>query len=153
MQAMRVRVPCGRRMSVDQILREAKQVLTQGGHTTQRLAVNHRGDFVRPLDLKAVAWTSTGAVGKVAPSLSRTHASIHFDLTTEGQEAIDLLNEAAHLQGYRGDPDYPLAEVDKDGLAAALRCFAKAMQLAPSERPRRKPAAGTGSAPRGTEAA
>lgn len=140
-------------MSVQTVLREAKAVVLRA-HTPVQLAVDARGVNVRPLDPRAVAWSSTGAVGKVAAWMSGTDDTVWFDLTADGNAAWDLLNEAARLQGYRRDEHAPIADVDRDGLPAVLRCFAKAMQIAPGEPRRRglKPAAGTGGAPRGATA-
>ena len=137
------------RVSVVQILREGKQLVYRA-HSPVQLAVNAQGVNVRPLDPSAVAWSSTGALGRVAPARSRDDENVWFDLTTDGATAWDLLCEAARLQGYRSDDLAPIADVDRDGIAAVLRAFAKAMQLAPEE-PRHKPAA-TGSQPRGVTA-
>lgn len=137
-------------MSAAQVLREAKAVV-QRAHTPTQLAVDARGVNVRPLDPTAVAWSSTGALGKVAAWMSRDDDRIWFDLTEDGNAAFDLLNEAARLQGYRRDEHAPIADVDRDGLPAVLRCFAKAIHLAP-DAPRRRAltsASGTGGQPRG----
>lgn len=136
-------------MSVTAVLREAK-ALVYRAHTPVQLAVNAQGVNVRPLDPAAVAWSSTGAIGKVAPWMSGTDDRVWFDLTEDGKAAWDLLDEAARLQGYRLG-EAPIVSVDRDGLPAVLRCFAKAILLAPEEprRPRFKPSAGTGGAPRG----
>lgn len=136
-------------MSVVQILREAK-ALVYRSHTPVQLAVNAAGVNVRPLDPEAVAWSSTGALGKVAPARSQDDDGCWFDLTTDGKAAWDLLDEAARLQGYRLG-EAPIVSVDKAGLRAVLACFAKAIWLAPTEPAHYKPAA-TGSAPRGQAA-
>lgn len=136
-------------MSALQILREAKAVVYRA-HSPVQLAVDARGVNVRPLDPTAVAWSSTGALGKVAPWMSADDPKIWFDLTTDGNAAWNLLDEAARLQGYRLG-EAPIVSVDQDGLPAVLRCFAKAMQLAPEPEFRRRTPARVGSAPRGTE--
>ena len=87
-------------MSVTAILKDAKAVV-QRAHTPVQLAVNANGVNVRPLDPGAVAWSSTGAIGKVAPWMSRTDEKVWFDLTEDGYAAWELLNDAARLQGYR----------------------------------------------------
>lgn len=139
-------------MSAAQVLREAKQVVARA-HTPVQLAVDARGVNVRVLDPRAVAWSSTGALGKVAPWMSRDDDRIWFDLTADGKAAWDLLDEAARLQGYRLG-EAPIVSVDREGLPAVLMCFAKAIQLAPDavRRARRGAARGTGSLPRGSEA-
>lgn len=140
-------------MSVTDVLSEAK-ALVYRAHTPTQLAVNAAGVNVRPLDPGAVAWSSTGALGRVAPWMSREDDRIWFDLTEDGNRAFDLLNEAARLQGYRRDNEAPVADVDRDGLSAVLRCFGKAILLAPEDETRRRRApARVGGQPRGTEAA
>lgn len=136
-----------RPVSVTQILREAKEVVVRS-HTATQLAVNAAGVNVRPLDPSAVAWSSTGALGKVAAWMSQTDPEIWFDLTPDGNAAFDLLNDAARLQGYRLG-EAPIVSVDRDGLQAVLRAFAKAILIAPSEDRPRRAAARTGAQPRG----
>jgi len=137
-------------MSVIAILSAAKAIVYRS-HTPVQLAVNEAGVNVRPLDPGAVAWSSTGALGKVAPWMSGTDDRTWFDLTEDGKAAWDLLNEAARLQGYRDDTA-AVTLVDADGLSAVLRMFAKAILIAPEEprHPRRAPSR-VGSLPRGTE--
>jgi hypothetical protein len=136
-------------VSVLEILKDAKAVVYRA-HTPVQLAVNAAGVNVRPRDPGAVAWSSTGALGKVAPWMSGSDDRVWFDLTEDGKAAWDLLNEAARLQGYRDDTA-AVTLVDRDGLSAVLRMFAKAILIAPDEprRARFKTSAATGGSPRG----
>lgn len=117
------------------------------------LAVDDTGQGVKPLDPRAVAWTSIGAVCKVAPGLSATDPTVWADHVSVAWEAALLLDEAAGQQGYAHSTN-----VDRAGRAAALRMFWRALQLAepdhtPGGRRRRAAAgAGSGSSPKGAAA-
>jgi hypothetical protein len=132
-------------VSVGQILREAKQVVARE-HTAVQLAVDAHGRKVRnPLHPTAVAWSTVGALVKVAPRRPEVVAEGKSPGSSDdANRAYDLLEEVAVSQGFANT-----VEVDQAGHGAVLRLFDRAMQLAPDE-PRHKRAAGTGSTPRGT---
>lgn len=115
-------------MTARDVLREAKHLVTRA-HTPTQLAVDARGVNVRPVDPSAVAWSSTGAIGKVAPGRSIHDEKVWFDHTEAGYQAWLLLNEAARLQGHPGHT--PVINADRAGLPAVLRVFDKALQLTP----------------------
>lgn len=137
-------------MTSRQVLSESMQIIPRH-HTSVQLSVDERGLKVRnPLHPRAVAWSSVGAMIKVAPG----DAKIVAEDKSPGHmpavgDAYDLLEEAARLQGYANT-----VEVDRAGAAAARRMFEKALQLAPDERRVRplRSSGGTGAAPRGATA-
>lgn len=139
-------------MTATQVLREAFAVV-QRDHTAVQLAVDVHGDRVRnPLAPSAAAWSTVGALIKVAPAnakmVAEHKAPGHIGAAWE---AFLLLTEAATQQGYGGD--CPTVYVDRAGPAAVANMFMRALQLADDEpRARRRPAAGIGSSPRGTDA-
>lgn len=137
-------------MSVDQILREAKQVCARD-HTATQLAVDAHGQKVRnPLAPAAVAWSTVGALIKVAPRNPGVVAEGKSPGNTDdAYRAFLLLEEAAVEQGFLCTVD-----VDEAGLGAVQACFDRAIDAAKRMpgRARRKPAAGTGSQPRGSQA-
>lgn len=137
-------------MSVRQILQEALAVVARD-HTAVQLSVDEHGVKVRnPRNPQAAAWSSVGALVKVAPR--------YPDIVAEGKspgntdaawEAYVLLDKVARLQGFAHT-----VAVDQAGQPFALAMFRKALTLIdePARPPRRKPAAGTGAAPRGATA-
>lgn len=136
-------------MTARQVLQEALQLITRE-HTHVQLSADEHGLKVRnPLNVRAVAWSSVGALIRVAPADAKVTAE-HLAPGHLGAawEAFLLLEEAAGLQGYANT-----VEVDRAGRDAALRMFWKALQLAPDAVPGRRAswgrAGGTGSAPRG----
>ena len=136
-------------MSVLTVLREAKAICKYA-HTATQLAVDANGMKVRnPIAPSAVAWSSVGALIKVAPGnpsiVAENRSPGH---TVEAHRAFLLLEDAAVDQGCANT-----VEVDRAGFGPVMAMFDRAMQLAPDVEPaRRKPAAGTGSAPRGQRA-
>lgn len=130
-------------MSVRQVLKEALAVTTRA-HSTTQLATDAHGVKVRPLDSRAVAWSSTGALIKVAPSGQSTPGMVQH--TEDAWQAYLLLGDAATEQGYEH-----VAAVDTAGCAAAQRMFWRALQLV-DPAPRRRTRATTGSTPRGAAA-
>lgn len=135
-------------MTVRQVLQEALQVITRE-HTHVQLSADERGRKVRnPLNVRAAAWSSVGALIRVAPADAKVTAE-HLAPGHLGSawQAFLLLEEAAGLQGYANT-----VEVDRAGRDAALRMFWKALQLAPEDERGRVSwgrRSGTGSAPRG----
>lgn len=107
------------------------------------LAADEHGRGVRPLDPSAVAWTSVGAICKVAPGLSAADPQVWADHLSFAWDAYTLLEQAAEQQGYAHTVD-----VDRAGREAALRMFWRALQLCdpePRRRRRNTPPAGSGS--------
>jgi hypothetical protein len=134
-------------MTVRQVLQEALAVITRD-HTATQLSVDQHGRKVKnPRGPRAVAWSSVGALIKVAPR--------YPDIVVEGKspgntdeawEAYVLLDRVARLQGFADT-----VRVDEAGQQFALAMFRKALTLVddPPRASRRAPAAGTGAAPRG----
>lgn len=141
-------------MTATQVLTEALEVIKRD-HTSVQLAVTARGQKCRPLDPDAVSWSSVGAICKVAPGRSVHDDTCWADHTEAGWEAFLLLCDAARQQGYRDLLDLGcVAMVDAAGESPAWTMFARALQLAPDRRKHRPRAgAGSGSSPRGVEAA
>lgn len=130
------------------VLKAALAVVTRDhAQITRGLAVDQHGQPVAPTDPSAVAWTSAGALIKVAPSHQEPPALTH---TVEAGEAYDLLERVAAEQGYQSP-----SAVDAAGREAVQRMFWRALNLTePPERRRwRGPALRTGSSPRGADAA
>lgn len=135
-------------MSVMQILQDALQVVARD-HTPVQLSVDEHGLKVRnPRAPQAAAWSSVGALVKVAPRYPDIVAEGKSPGNTdEGWEAYVLLDRVARLQGFAHT-----VAVDEAGQQFALAMFRKALTLvdAPPRRSPWKPAR-VGSAPRGTE--
>lgn len=137
-------------MTARQILQEALAVISRG-HTPVQLSADLHGVKVRnPLNERAAAWSSVGALIKVAPADAKITAE-HLAPGHLGTAwtAYELLEKAARLQGHA-----TTVEADRAGQAAALAMFRKALTLV-DDQPRRrgfKPSAGTGAAPRGATA-
>lgn len=136
-------------MTAKHVLREALAVIERDHAAPPPfqtfLAVDEHGEPVRPVDATAVAWTSVGAVCRVAPALSASDPQVWADHISVAFEAAGLLDQAALLQGY---PD--TTSVDRAGREAAMRMFWCAINFAdPEPRRRLRSATGTGSSPRG----
>lgn len=138
-------------MTPKQVLREAYEVVRRD-HTHVQLAVDARGVKVKnPRSPRAAAWSTVGALIKVAPRypnvISDDGVPGHIDA---GWTAFELLTIAAEQQGHANT-----VEVDRAGPDAVYAMFLRALDLAPADEPRtRYPAAvGTGTSPRGVEAA
>lgn len=132
-------------MTPKDVLKAALRIIERQ-HTSTQLAVDADGRKVVALHPGAVAWSSVGALIKVAPSHAEPPAPQH---TNAAWDAFLLLTEAAEQQGYPHT-----AAVDEAGREAALRMYWRALQLVEPEtrRRRRAPAPGTGSSPRGAAA-
>ena len=129
-----------------QVLKEALAVIARA-HTPVQLSTDLHGAKVRnPLNQQAAAWSSVGALIKVAPADAKITAE-HLAPGHLGAawQAFLLLEQAARQQGFVNT-----VQVDEAGLAAAQRMFWRALQLCDDE-PRRRPlrTVGTGGAPRG----
>lgn len=138
-------------MTAKQVLSAALVLLDNGrAHAspplwTTFLAIDEPGLKVRPRDPRAVAWTSVGALCKVAPGYSASDPSVYADHTDAAWSAYLLLDEAALKQGHA-----TTVEADRAGWAAVDAMFAHAIDL--YEPPRRRlSAVGTGGQPRGVE--
>lgn len=133
-------------MTVRQIIQEALAVISRD-HTPVQLSVDVHGQKVRnPRNPQAAAWSSVGALVKVAPRYPDVVAEDKSPgNTNEAWEAYVLLDDVARLQGYADT-----TKVDEAGQAAALAMFRKALTLVDDE-PHRPlhAAAGVGAAPRG----
>lgn len=134
-------------MSVIQILQDAKQIVARD-HCAVQLSVDAHGRKVRnPLAPAAAAWSTVGALVKVAPRRPEVVAEHKSPGNTEeAWQAYLLLEQAAVQQGYANT-----VEVDEAGHGAVMAMFDRALQIAPAA-PRRKRAPGTGAAPRGVAA-
>lgn len=139
-------------MTPRQVLREAYEVVKRD-HTATQLSVDEHGIKVKnPRSPKAAAWSTVGALIKVAPRypnvVSDDGVPGHIDA---GWTAFEFLTIAAEQQGYTNT-----VEVDRAGPEAVYAMFLRAIDLAPadeSSRVRRRPASGTGALPRGAAAA
>lgn len=137
-------------MSVELVLREAKQVVARD-HTAVQLSVDVHGLKVRnPIAPAAVAWSTVGALIKVAPRNPGIVAENKSPGNTdEAYRAYLLLEDAAVEQGFAHT-----VAVDEAGHGPVLAMFDRAIDAAQRmpQRARRKRAAGTGSRPRGEAA-
>jgi hypothetical protein len=134
---------------VRRVLVEAKELVLRSPAPTSRrpypLAVSATGERCKPASTLAVAWSSVGALCRVASDGNPERWSSH---TEAGWQAFILLCEVATEHGYACTND-----VDKAGAGAVAEMFARAISLADEteQRPRRAPARGTH--PRGVPAA
>lgn len=140
-------------MTPRHVLREAYEVVKRDRTATQ-LAVDAHGVKVKnPRSPRAAAWSSVGALIKVAPRypkiVSDDGVPGHIDAAWT---AFEFLTIAAEQQGYTNT-----VEVDRAGPEAVYAMFLRALDLAPADEPsgpdRRRPSSSTGALPRGVEAA
>lgn len=128
-------------MTVRTILQEALAVVARD-HTAVQLSVDQQGNKVRnPRSPLAVAWSSVGALVKVAPRYPNVVAEDKSPGNTdEAWRAYEVLERVAVLQGFAHT-----VEVDEAGQQYALAMFRKALTLV-DDPPRRarKPAGATG---------
>lgn len=135
-------------MTVQGVLREAKELLTRAHHQPDSkwlIAADEHGNRARPVARDAADWSVIGALCKVAPGQTVTSPVPYADLSADGEAARDLLDEVRGRQGFLS-----LAEVDRAGGAAVQRLFQAALNLCePVPRRPSRALSGAGSLPRG----
>jgi hypothetical protein len=114
---------------------------------TKGHAFDAGGLKVRPRDVRAVAWSSVGALCFVAPAASASDDTVYADHTWDAWNAFLALEDAARLQGFANS-----VELDRAGYAKTYQAFQHAMNQCEPKPRRRQHRVGTGPNPRGVEA-
>jgi hypothetical protein len=133
-----------------QVLKDVLALLERQHHKPSPqwlIAADKHGNRARPVSPDAVTFSVLGAICRVAAGQTLTSAEPYADLTEAGDEALELVKNAALYFGYPA-----LAEVDRAGVHEALRVVKAALHdYKPPEPRRHLHAVGTGSNPKGAE--